>query len=185
MSRNLIVGIALLWLGVAPAWSAESAQDFYKGKTITYIVATSPGGGYDSYGRLVARYMNKYLPGSKIIIRNMPGARARHRREHHLRVEARRSHHRHFQHRAHLPAVAAGVGRTLRSREDELDRQGRLRHPRAGAQQELRGEEHPGAVRSLAPAVEAVRRRRRLGRLHRYTPGDRRHPPQRAAHSRL
>ena len=54
--------------------AAESAQEVFKGKTITYIVATSPGGGYDSYGRLVARYMNKYLPGSKIIIRNMPGA---------------------------------------------------------------------------------------------------------------
>src|ERR1700722_7627012 len=74
MSRNLIVGIALLWLGVSRVEAAESAADFYKGKTISYIVATSPGGGYDSYGRLVARYMNKYLPGSKIIIRNMPGA---------------------------------------------------------------------------------------------------------------
>jgi tripartite-type tricarboxylate transporter receptor subunit TctC len=74
MSRNLVVGIALLWLGVSRGEAAEDAQDFYKGKTISYIVATSPGGGYDSYGRLVARYMNKYLPGSKIIIRNMPGA---------------------------------------------------------------------------------------------------------------
>ncbi len=74
MSRDLVVSIVLLGLGVAPAWSAESAQDFYKGKTLTYIVATSPGGGYDSYGRLVARYINKYLPGSKIIVRNMPGA---------------------------------------------------------------------------------------------------------------
>jgi tripartite-type tricarboxylate transporter receptor subunit TctC len=74
MSRNLVDGIALLWLGVSRVQAAETAQDFYKGKTITYIVATSPGGGYDSYGRLVARYMNKYLPGSKIIIRNMPGA---------------------------------------------------------------------------------------------------------------
>ena len=74
MSRNLVVGIALLWLGVSRGEATETAQDFYKGKTISYIVATSPGGGYDSYGRLVARYMNKYLPGSKIIIRNMPGA---------------------------------------------------------------------------------------------------------------
>ena len=65
---------ALLVAGAASVQAAESAQDFYKGKTITYIVATSPGGGYDSYGRLVARYMNKYLPGSKIIIRNLPGA---------------------------------------------------------------------------------------------------------------
>lgn len=52
----------------------ESAAAFFRGKTITYIVATSPGGGYDTYGRLVARYMNKYLPDSKIIVRNLPGA---------------------------------------------------------------------------------------------------------------
>lgn len=54
--------------------SQASAQAFFRGRTITYIVATSPGGGYDTYGRLVARYMNKYLPGTKIIVRNLPGA---------------------------------------------------------------------------------------------------------------
>ena len=75
MSRFILAGVALLLTGAsAAATAAESAQDFYKGKTISYIVATSPGGGYDTYGRLVARYMNKYLPGSKIIIRNLPGA---------------------------------------------------------------------------------------------------------------
>ncbi|MGA7537962.1 MAG: tripartite tricarboxylate transporter substrate-binding protein [Steroidobacteraceae bacterium] len=51
-----------------------AAAAFFRGKTITYIVATSPGGGYDTYGRLVARYMNKYLPDTKIIVRNLPGA---------------------------------------------------------------------------------------------------------------
>jgi tripartite-type tricarboxylate transporter receptor subunit TctC len=65
----------MVCLSVAAAARAdESAQQFYKGKTITYIVATAPGGGYDTYGRLVARYMNKYLPDSKIIVRNVPGA---------------------------------------------------------------------------------------------------------------
>ncbi len=51
-----------------------AAAAFFRGKTITYIVATSPGGGYDTYGRLVARYMSKYMPGTKIIVRNLPGA---------------------------------------------------------------------------------------------------------------
>lgn len=51
-----------------------SAAAFFRGKTITYIVATSPGGGYDTYGRLVARYMGKYLPDTKIIVLNLPGA---------------------------------------------------------------------------------------------------------------
>jgi len=66
--------LACATLGISCAYAGESAVDFYKGKTITYIVATSPGGGYDTYGRLVARYMNKYLPDSKIIVRNLPGA---------------------------------------------------------------------------------------------------------------
>ena len=54
--------------------SAQQGADFYKGKTVTYIVATAPGGGYDTYGRLVAEYMQKYLPGSTFVVRNMPGA---------------------------------------------------------------------------------------------------------------
>ncbi len=54
--------------------SQAAAQAFFRGKTITYIVATSPGGGYDTYGRLVVRYMSKYLPDTKIIVRNLPGA---------------------------------------------------------------------------------------------------------------
>ena len=45
----------------APSAMAQTGADFYKGKTVTYIVATSPGGGYDLYGRLVADFMQKYL----------------------------------------------------------------------------------------------------------------------------
>jgi tripartite-type tricarboxylate transporter receptor subunit TctC len=67
--------IAVVVLPVAAyAQGSGSAAEFYKGKTITYIVATAPGGGYDTYGRLVARYMNKHMPDSKIIVRNIPGA---------------------------------------------------------------------------------------------------------------
>jgi tripartite-type tricarboxylate transporter receptor subunit TctC len=74
MSRIAAALAALLLAGAPLTQAAESAAEFYKGKTITYVVATAPGGGYDTYGRLVARYMNKYLPDSKIIIRNIPGA---------------------------------------------------------------------------------------------------------------
>lgn len=69
----MTIATALL-VGAPLARAAGSAEDFYKGKTITYIVSTAPGGGYDTYGRLLARYMNKYLPDSKIIVRNIPGA---------------------------------------------------------------------------------------------------------------
>ena len=50
MSRTwkaAVVGLAQLAPGAA------QAQDFYDGKTITYIVATEPGGGYDTYARLI------------------------------------------------------------------------------------------------------------------------------------
>ena len=66
---------AMLLLG---AWTASSsAQEgaaFFDGKTVNYIVATDPGGGYDINGRLVAEYMQKYLPGSTFVVQNMPGA---------------------------------------------------------------------------------------------------------------
>ena len=53
---------------------AQKGADFFKDKTVTYIVATAPGGGYDTYGRLVAEYMQRYLPGSTFVVKNMPGA---------------------------------------------------------------------------------------------------------------
>lgn len=68
VAAGLSLGLA------APVWAASNPADFYKGKTVTYIVATAPGGGYDSYGRLVADFMQKYLPGSTFVVRNMPGA---------------------------------------------------------------------------------------------------------------
>ena len=67
-----LVSVALLFLLVDV--SASQAKPFYEGKVIKIIVTTKPGGGYDFYGRLMAKYMQKYLPGSTIIVKNMPGA---------------------------------------------------------------------------------------------------------------
>jgi tripartite-type tricarboxylate transporter receptor subunit TctC len=64
------MGAALLLSGSTQA--ADMNQ--FRGKTITYIVATGPGGGYDTYGRLISRYLQKYLPGSRVVVRNVPGA---------------------------------------------------------------------------------------------------------------
>jgi putative tricarboxylic transport membrane protein len=61
----------------APATSAAAVQPdlaFFNGKTVTYIVATSTGGGYDAYARAIAPYVQKYLPGSTVIVKNVPGA---------------------------------------------------------------------------------------------------------------
>jgi tripartite-type tricarboxylate transporter receptor subunit TctC len=64
-------------LAVAALSSPSVAQpDFsYAGKTINLYIGFAPGGSYDFYGRLVARYMGKHLPGNPTIIaQNMPGA---------------------------------------------------------------------------------------------------------------
>ena len=54
---------------------AQGAAPFYEGKTIRVIVGTSPGGGYDTYTRLIARHFSKYIPGGPtIVVDNMPGA---------------------------------------------------------------------------------------------------------------
>jgi len=50
------------------------AKPFYEGKTIRILVGYKPGGGYDFYGRFMAKFMQKYLPGSTIIVKNVPGA---------------------------------------------------------------------------------------------------------------
>ncbi len=51
------------------------AQDFYSGKKIFIVSASSAGGGYDQYARLLARHLGKRIPGAPtIIVQNMPGA---------------------------------------------------------------------------------------------------------------
>jgi tripartite-type tricarboxylate transporter receptor subunit TctC len=49
--------------------------DFYQGKTITLVVSSTAGGGYDLWARLMARHIVKYIPGNpSIVVQNMPGA---------------------------------------------------------------------------------------------------------------
>jgi tripartite-type tricarboxylate transporter receptor subunit TctC len=65
--------LATAVMAAAPS-HAQTGADFFKGKTVTYIVSTAAGGGYDLYGRLISEYMQKYLPGSTFVVRNLPGA---------------------------------------------------------------------------------------------------------------
>jgi tripartite-type tricarboxylate transporter receptor subunit TctC len=69
-----VAAFAVLQVICATAGRAQEAWN-YRDKTITIFVATSPGGGYDFYGRLLARHIGKFLPGNpQIIVKNMPGA---------------------------------------------------------------------------------------------------------------
>jgi tripartite-type tricarboxylate transporter receptor subunit TctC len=70
---------AALALTAALATSATAqtfdAATFYKGKNVTILVASSTGGGLDTYARLVARHIQKHIPGAPtIVVQNMPGA---------------------------------------------------------------------------------------------------------------
>ena len=63
---------ALLLLATAPAKS--STHDFYKGKTIRFVVGAAPGGGYDLSARIVGRHMGMHVPGNPtIVVENMTG----------------------------------------------------------------------------------------------------------------
>lgn len=74
-TRGLILLVILaLVLASAPALQAAPDYEFYKGKTLTYIITTKPGGGYDAYGRLIGKYIQKHMPGTTVIFKNIPGA---------------------------------------------------------------------------------------------------------------
>ena len=56
-------------------WSPAVAQDFYKDKTIRFIVGQAAGGGYDAYTRTIARHIGKHIPGNpSAVVENMTGA---------------------------------------------------------------------------------------------------------------
>ena len=58
--------------------AAQSVEDFYKGKTVEFVIGLSAGGGYDVYARLVARYMAAHIPGKpQIVAKQMTGGGSR------------------------------------------------------------------------------------------------------------
>jgi tripartite-type tricarboxylate transporter receptor subunit TctC len=67
---------ALLVAGLAvPPARAAGVEDFYKGKNLSLIIGYSVGGGYDAYGRLLARHLGKHIPGNPgVLPQNMTGA---------------------------------------------------------------------------------------------------------------
>ena len=69
-----VMAASALLLGAASA-RAQSVEDFYRGKTISMVVSSSPGGGYDALSRTLARHLGKHIPGNTtVVVRNMPGA---------------------------------------------------------------------------------------------------------------
>ena len=66
---------AILSIIAISTCAVAQVGDFYAGKTIELIVSVSAGGGYDSYARLLARNMGRFIPGNpNFVVQNMPGA---------------------------------------------------------------------------------------------------------------
>jgi tripartite-type tricarboxylate transporter receptor subunit TctC len=54
---------------------AQSVADFYKGRTVTILVGSDVGGGYDLTARTLAHHLARHIPGQPtIIVQNKPGA---------------------------------------------------------------------------------------------------------------
>jgi tripartite-type tricarboxylate transporter receptor subunit TctC len=72
--RGALAGALLGLLGAGSA-GADPVADFYRGKQVSIIIPSPPGGGYDLYARFLARYIGKHIPGNPgVVPRNMPGA---------------------------------------------------------------------------------------------------------------
>ena len=74
---NRLAKIVLICaLGIAfPGGGASAQQDFFKDKTIRFIVGYSAGGSFDLYTRTIARHFSKHVPGNPgTIVENMTGA---------------------------------------------------------------------------------------------------------------
>lgn len=71
---SVMAGVAA-FAGLTGRARAASVADFYKDHTVELYIGTNPGGGYDLYGRLVARHLGSHIPGKpSVIVKNMPGA---------------------------------------------------------------------------------------------------------------
>src|SRR3989338_7232221 len=71
--------IGLLTLAILSLFSGRAigagAEDFYNGKTITFVVGFAAGGGFDTYTRMIARHFGQHVPGNpSTVVENMTGA---------------------------------------------------------------------------------------------------------------
>jgi tripartite-type tricarboxylate transporter receptor subunit TctC len=74
-SLQRIPRLLIVAAGLASSCLPSAADDFYRGKSISLLIGYGPGGGYDVYGRLLARHIGRHIPGNPhIISQNMPGA---------------------------------------------------------------------------------------------------------------
>ena len=79
LRTRAIMTVATLACVLQASWASQAmaadVADFYRGKTMQLIIASAAGGGFDTYGRLVARHLGNHIPGNPAVVpQNMPGA---------------------------------------------------------------------------------------------------------------
>ena len=62
--RNHFALLPVLVLSLAAPARAEPVADFYRGRSVTLVIGYSAGGGYDAYGRVLARHLGRHIPGT-------------------------------------------------------------------------------------------------------------------------
>ena len=73
-----VIGTLAAALTAPVVATADPIAEFYKAKKMSIVIGQSPGGSYDSYGRMIGRHMGKYLPGNPVFVsQNMTGAGGR------------------------------------------------------------------------------------------------------------
>lgn len=72
-NRVALAALAVAALSIFP--NSARAQDYYKDKTVRIILGFAAGGGVDGEGRVLAKFLERALPGNPTVIaQNMPGA---------------------------------------------------------------------------------------------------------------
>jgi tripartite-type tricarboxylate transporter receptor subunit TctC len=72
--QPVAAALAAVFVLASPS-HAQSVAEFYKGKQLTMIIGSAPGGAYDGWARVIAHHMGKHIPGNPTFVpQNMPGA---------------------------------------------------------------------------------------------------------------
>jgi tripartite-type tricarboxylate transporter receptor subunit TctC len=72
--NGVCVAIALTLAAIGPS-RAQPAEEFFKGKTIRFVLGAAPGQDYDVWARFLARHLPRHIPGNPgFVVQNMPGA---------------------------------------------------------------------------------------------------------------
>src|SRR5215216_2154882 len=69
------LGTCAVLLAAGQPSRAQSVEEFYRGKTVKFVVGSNTGGSYDTYSRLLTQFMGRHIPGNPtLVVENMPGA---------------------------------------------------------------------------------------------------------------